>query len=213
MFDDWKHDGIVVSFGGTDEQPYSRIFRRVSHAPIWAAGWCFLPTTPQVGSLGSQMRRGTSATNVSSSSSLWGSLPPGRIQWQEQCETSGERSSAYAQAQKLWGGIRTCTAPRDRLYSFMADFGTELAMRGQAHVLDGPSRGARQAFKNWRAQVRNISRNVSVGGQQVSALYDEYEEAPKVCKAINPAMDMDEDHRWRLKKRRHIGNGDNADEA
>ena len=74
----------------------------------------------------------------------------------------------------------------------MADLGIELAMRGQSHVLGGLSKGVRHAFKNWRAQVRNVSQNVRCIGQQVSTLYAEYAEALKLRKEKNPSMDMDE---------------------
>ena len=77
----------------------------------------------------------------------------------------------------------------------MADLSIELAMRGQSHAMEGLAKGARQAFKNWRAHVHNVNQNANMSGQPVSTLYAEYEEALTLRQAENPALDVDEDSR------------------
>ena len=97
--------------------------------------------------MGVQMLDGASVGNPPSSASPENSVFPGRLQWATQCATAGERASAYVQAQKLRGRIQNANAPQNRMFKDMADLSTELAMRGNAHVIDGLSKGARQSSR------------------------------------------------------------------
>ena len=104
------------------------------------------------------------------------------------------------EARKIWERLQSSGAPHNQLYRGISELAIELAMRGKGHVMEGLSRGARQAFKNWRAQVHNANQNAEEGGQWVSMLYREFEEAIALCRRRNPSMNCTEPTGWRRRK-------------
>lgn len=150
--------------------------------------------------MGAQRLAGSTPANPPMSPSPDIPISPVRIQWETQRATAGERTSPYVQAQKLWELAQEDSAPENRLFNDMSELSIEIEMRGNSHVIEGLSRWARQAFKNWRSQVHYANQNAGNNGQCASSLFREYEEALPQCELRNHALDVDEDHRLKYKE-------------
>ena len=113
------------------------------------------------------------ASRTPSHGSSQGSVA-GQQQWQSQCNISSERMSAYSNAQKLWARLDPAApaAVGDPTLGY-DELTVEIAMRGKNRVLEGIAKGARTAFKNWRATVGSVTGQ----GRPISSLFAEYENA------------------------------------
>ena len=96
----------------------------------------------------------------------------GQLQWKKQCELAAERTSAYANAQKLWERLdsKEPAVLGDPTMGY-DEAAIEVAMRGRNHVLGAIEKGARTAGKRWRAVIENTKRT----GEPVSSLFLGYE--------------------------------------